>query len=345
VVVSSEEPGWKGQSTAQTGPDGRFLFASLMPGSADVDCWPADPVAVLLRAGEETEVLLALRRQPVVHGRVLSAGLPVTGARVEAELRLGNGGWIEDVSTTSSATGDYELQLGEPGEYVLSARDPPFDGALSEPAVLTVGWDARELVDLHFGTGRIEGLVVDAATGQPIAKPRTELRRLPKASSSPAATPGAEFRLFGSGDADGRFVFERVPPGDYLVAAQAKGYSWEEQAPVHVASDATAGGLRFALGPGTLMKGTVRMASGKPLLPDLRVGIEAGGGDSMNYSTDVKPNGEWSSGLSCEPGPYVLTVFQKQSVIMSSLDPPALATREVQLEAGETEVVDFVLEG
>jgi protocatechuate 3,4-dioxygenase beta subunit len=126
-------------------PDGRTTQATVELG-ADL---PPEPL--VLRFEVEDAATLS--------GLVRRDGSPVPGARVEA-LAVQAGG---ERSTVTDHQGRFELRNLEPGEWNVSAQD----GGASALARVRVDGEAEALLDLE--ETRLVLLVVDAATGEPLA--------------------------------------------------------------------------------------------------------------------------------------------------------------------------------
>lgn len=115
-------------------------------------------------------------------------------------------------------------------------------------------------------TGRISGLVTDAATGQPIE--------------------GVQVGVLGTGfgaitPANGRYFIVGVPPGTYTVSARRIGYSVAEVSEVRVSIDVTRE-LNFSLSPAGQTLGVVRTVA--PPTPLIEPGIT---GSSQSVSAEV----------------------------------------------------------
>src|SRR6266850_2990751 len=104
----------------------------------------------------------------------------------------------------------------------------------------------------------IEGVVVKTGTREPLAGARIQLERergvfLPREQNETPPPPGAppppvpEFHFSTTAGPDGRFVIEKLPPGEYrLYATRTGGYvpgEYGQRTP-------TGRGVSFQLGPG-----------------------------------------------------------------------------------------------
>jgi len=108
------------------------------------------------------------------------------------------------------------------------------------------------------------GVVVNAATGKPLARVQIHLRREPDAQSWGAMTTS-----------DGRFSITGMPPGPYSLSIERAGFSVPPDLPeeMEIGSADTAN-LHFALTPDGAITGRVTDAAGQPV-EDVEVRAEA----------------------------------------------------------------------
>ncbi|MCB9913633.1 MAG: carboxypeptidase regulatory-like domain-containing protein [Planctomycetes bacterium] len=173
---------------------------------------------VEVRDGDAEHVVLGAPPTEPLHltGRVLAGdrGLPA------AVLGFFKEGRDVAASTTRAATdedGRFAIVLDGPGRYVVAiVRN--LGGALGEsqlelPLVLGAG-DAQDVV-LALPTGSVSGVLLDAA-GAPAPDTRVTL-----SESGPSATDllNSRHHTQTRSDAEGRFRFDFVPGGEYLLAA------------------------------------------------------------------------------------------------------------------------------
>jgi hypothetical protein len=67
-------------------------------------------------------------------------------------------------------------------------------------------------------------------------------------------------------------------------------------------------------------------------------------GPGHNNTATVEADGRWKWSVDLKPGTYALRVVQKHVAILGGGESEPLATAEVALDAGETEIVDFVID-
>ncbi len=360
TITSGDWAGRQVQATSSS--SGRFSWEGLPPGPVIVRAWPGVEADLTLVAGETAEVTLALRHQPAIRGRVTRGGQPVGMAKVVAVLVKAapspptapsffhSGDGSRHAGTT--ATGEYELSTTTHGSFFVQAQA---GRTRSRAVMVTADWDREAFADLDFGSARIAGLVTDARTAQPIAGAELGLhdRAIDAEGALAGFKRGAELDQTATTDAEGRFAFEQLQPGAFVVKVRATGYA-DASHEVQLAADdtltldgAASAGLVFALEPGVRLKGTLRMASGKLLYPDLCIGLETAGHPAQkNYMqlSAAAPSVKWTWSMPLAPGPCTLKVWRAISTSVGDLaEKDVLVTASASLVAGETRVVDLVI--
>jgi hypothetical protein len=110
-----------------------------------------------------------------VTGRVLDAGTPVTTGSLMATAAEGNGTLGIDMKMSRvSRKGRFEFPGLAPGTWQISLKGGPGNDVRMQ---LVVPDQAELAVDLNLPDGGLEGTVVDAAGGEPIADAVVRLRR------------------------------------------------------------------------------------------------------------------------------------------------------------------------
>jgi protocatechuate 3,4-dioxygenase beta subunit len=155
-------------------------------------------------------------------GTVSNNGHPVAGVQVHVNRGdQAGGGQME-----TAADGSFRISGLAPGSYAVMALDM----RTFVSADLAVELTGDQEIAIDFLTGQLQGRVVSAATGQPIAGAAVSRERLdrPAFSMVPATSR-----------ADGAFDLGPVTAGRYRVTAMAPGFA-DGQATVEVAPEATA---------------------------------------------------------------------------------------------------------
>jgi uncharacterized GH25 family protein len=213
-----------GESTATSGPDGRYSLA-LAPGNYKVvaigdGVFGAAGGRFELKGGQAVDgydILVA--RLAHLRGKVVDhAGQPVAGARVTFSARLGGkpigsdeAGGIGDA--TSDDAGRFEIDVPA-GDVKLTAEAGDVQGAAMVDAVLPGSEPAEVIIRLPAGA-EVAGVVVDRARA-PVAG--AEVRATVVGASG---ARGAERTM--TTDAAGAFRFERLAPGIATFEAHGAG--------------------------------------------------------------------------------------------------------------------------
>jgi RNA polymerase sigma-70 factor (ECF subfamily) len=196
-----------GDASALTGADGRFRIAQLIPGQYRVwgfaDGKAADGLDALVEVGSgNEEVTLPLFAYARVRGKVLSAGQPVTGARVIATR---NSPSRRSEIGTSQADGSFVIERVPVGDVTFSAA--PY--RVQTPLSLNIA-RAADLDDVVIEVEKLATI-----------RGRVTRGSKPVAGASICCLPTAFDQLDKSvADHDGYFEVRGVWPGTHQVMAQ-----------------------------------------------------------------------------------------------------------------------------
>lgn len=319
--------GFPDLAPARSGPDGRFELRGVPPGD-----W-----AVKVKAsGFATRVVDPLKLSRGARPEPLEVVLP-PGASVSGIVRRKTGEGAEGYLVLAREPGQppmgidpESMSTGPDGVFVLEGleKDTAYDLQLFGGATFGPGPRKRGVVppasDLEWvveGLGRIEGIAVDAKTGEPI--PSFEVSCEPEQ----AGFDGMRARrgmgsLVGGGvglpvaveASDGRFVLEEIPAGTWQVVVTAKGFQPGRAGGVVVEEGTTTEGVDVRVPRGVRLEVLVLDVRTRKGVPEASVSIDtetgapafgdgALGGSALQTDVDGKVEGE---GLA--PGKVTVTV-------------------------------------
>lgn len=228
---------------------GAFYFDKLPFGSyvvqAQADGQIARASCRLSREAPVADVLLILQGADGISGRVVdSAGAGVRGAAVFPLLLDGQERQSSAVladATVANGQGAFALPWLEAGTWTFQARAPGFAPTISTP-IATGTHDA--VIQLEPGV-HVAGRTTDG--GEPAADVKVTLATVGMKAPALAVTS----------DAEGAFVFEAVPPGDYLLRGEKAGRIVKD-APIQIAvANTPHNGLLLELVDGGVLRGRV----------------------------------------------------------------------------------------
>lgn len=306
--------------------DGRGLARvdGLAPGRYRVEArsvgfarWAQDDV-VVPSAGE---LAIDLESAGVLEGFVVDAnGRPASGATVVA---IGD---EEPVTVTTGDGGGFSAEVVS-GTYQLIARRGKETAALQRPLVVPGGTTVRGLRLVLAAAGALEGRVVAASNGAPVAGAAIAVSPYLKAGDTGRAVSGA----------DGSYVVEDLPPGSYDVVVTAQGYAELSRRGITLTA-----GQRFPLelklrGTGAV-EGVVRDAAGQPAEGvAVREGLRWSGGSLTGFPAEARTDASGHYRLAgLNPG-------RARLVARREGDAPASATQEVEIREDQTAHADFAL--
>lgn len=236
---SRPQPGPAQQVAGSVDESGAYVIGDLAPGAWAVVALigtgrrASGLVELVPEAGEaELDLVFEPAGSATLSGTVSNNGRPFAGAMVwvvRSDQTGGGGGQIE-----TAADGSFRISGLAPGSYAVEALD--MRSFVSADLAVELAGDQEIAIDLL--TGQLQGRVVSAVTGQPIAGAEVSRERLdhPAFSMLPATSR-----------ADGAFELGPVTAGRYRVKATATGFA-DGQATVDVAAGATAS-VDVQLGP------------------------------------------------------------------------------------------------
>lgn len=237
-----------------------------------------------------------------VHGIVYDGGEPVrrgavTALSFESDNILG----VDFKLSRIRSDGSYEFPGLKSGEYTLQVQ-----GVGREIRMELDVPDQSELqFDLHLPEGGVEGEVVAAESGEPVAGATVFLRPLdqPEFSGmlgSLIASEGVSSQ--DRTDSDGRFEFERISPGEYELIARPGGWRGSGENSHLAAADPiilevfdgrVERNVEIALPAALVIRGTVVDSSGAPILGARVAAARKGTRDPRPVRSQSKEDGSF----------------------------------------------------
>jgi hypothetical protein len=225
---------------------GGFAFAGPNSSTTPTDAKSHTEVPVMLVPGDAAEVVLQASGLCIPTVSITRRGAVLAGAEVRLEAVAADDGGFRMPSfgggTRTDANGRARLQPSEPGEYELVVTPGSGLPERREKVTLTAG--PQEL-EFDVRGGRISGLVL--ADGRTPANATARLEPAPAEGGGNSRQPRGRFLAItanddGNGpsgavsfggpaatsaqvDGSGRFSFEEVPPGEYVVRVSATGFA------------------------------------------------------------------------------------------------------------------------
>ena len=262
----------QGVREAVTAPDGTYRAAGLAPANYFVEIRGAKapdrfPVRIVtLELGEARTLDFGPTPGVALTVTVLRDGAPIEGADVRFVTRAGTFGDVglklDDVETDvvkTDAAGQVRFADLQPGPYdvMVSHRDRDGQGkkigprrAMQHAIVIPEDGPTAMAIAVHYPTAEVTGVVVDAATGDPIAGARIVMESdAMRASRSLADKLIALGSTSASSGKDGTFRLPHVDPGSYSAAVVKPGYAARSFRGLGVGTDGLAG-LRIELTAG-----------------------------------------------------------------------------------------------
>ncbi len=289
--VATPIPGG-GSAATKTDAEGRFEFRGIEPGAWQVSMPETDGNMVFsffgsssavhqdvqLPAGETIEIVLSAEPKARISGRVLAAGKPVEGARVEIGESDGFFG-PTGPSATTDRDGRYRIEGVDAGEQTLTVKAKgaplPTRGTLEVTAAID------NPCDIDLPGGAIAGRIVSADSGAGIAGLEVEAREIDADGATKSRTAmavsfsadgGGEIQVIegGSGrvktDDQGRFHMPYLPDGDYVVTVKGSGYIQLSRKPIEVREGRITRDVDFSLERGHTLDVHIEGKTGSPYM-------------------------------------------------------------------------------
>lgn len=285
-------------ASARTGPDGRFELTGAPVGTISLRATAGDflsgstrsaTATVTIAEGQrEADVELVFEGSGTLSGRVTRGGQPVPDVRVLAREKRGGLG----ASGRTDESGAYRVEGIVAGDYTVSAQASFGRGVTKEVRI-----DGEATLDFELPTASLYGVVVDAATKQPLA----DARVLAKPEGGATGRAGSA-----TTDTSGRFFVEDLEPGAHALTLRRTGYQEAGEPAEATETGGDAGTIEMTRGEGLALR--VRDGIYQIPLRSASVRVTDGAGATVTATwlgLDGEGNGEIAS---LRPGRYTLVV-------------------------------------
>lgn len=254
-------------------PDGSFRFENVQPGTMELKArqrlagvslnnffepfmmTPEAEGEVWVEAGRETEVVLEVGsayadiETGFVSGRLTVNGYPAEGWKVVTWGKIRR-------SVTTDGDGAFTLGQLAAGTVTLMFNAPGesmFRGGAVDTFQFELPVNGREYQEVALTTGSVEGRVRSGLDGQPLTGAEVRLEATDTKRSGWWGGRGGTTVT----DADGRYRFETVAEGEYVVQASADGFARAATDSFEVRSLQTARNIEVTLYQAVTVKGRV----------------------------------------------------------------------------------------
>jgi hypothetical protein len=309
----------------------------------------------------------AMAQTGVLQGTVTDAdtAAPIEGAMVVARSCTGGpgggeghggghppggGGHHPPRYTFTDAAGAYVFGDLPAGDYRVACGKPGYVMANAEVTITDGGTTVQDFALEPMVFGSVGGTVIDAVSQLPLQGAHVMLRpaQVPELKGTRGADGGGGMWLHAVTGADGSYLIENVPVGDYDARAMSFGYLPSELVPVTVVEGALSQ-VDFALAPLTFgsLQGTVSDAgTGAAIEGAIVVACRFGfDGPAPGEPVEKGMGGGWNVAVTDEDGFYHFDQLPAGTwtvrVFAWGFDP---AMAEVVIVADETTVQDFALD-
>jgi hypothetical protein len=297
------------------------------------------------------DLTLELLPQSVITGKVADEnGDPVMGMSIIGyRARIVEGKRVFD-STTRTMTndlGEFRLAPLQAGRYIVCAEPPiaqadyqdvchpaPVETGVGSAITITPGQeDHVEFALSPAHRVRVSGFLSGAPSG---ARPAVQLAR--QAEVGAYSRYGVTIRMLSAFVApDGKFNFESVPAGSYLLNAQLTqdGQFYFARMPIEV-GDSDIDNISLAIAPAITISGTVRVDSGQSnSVPRVQVALRSSEPNASMGRVEWNDDRRAFTIFGVSPGNYTLVVSSEQYFVASAtLDGYSIVRGEFTISGG-----------
>ncbi len=272
---------------------------------------------------ELTPLRLSLKPGATLEARVLDGGgKPIPNVKVLLRRQAGDNTWTREEVDAETHKGDLLLDLPRPGLYRFEIRSAGMRPFSSEPFAVTATQGANLGVVVLSAGGGVEGRVVDAASGRPLAGVLATLWPQGMAGIQRAAVSAMVGQAVA--DSEGRYRIAGQAPGAYELRLERSGFAAAYRE-VALLDDLVLPMEDAVLDAGVAVSGTVKNRAGKPRRGvQVRFLAESGASPLAVAETATGEDGEFG-GLHLAAGDYRVEVRSDR----------VLLARNVRIEGSE----------
>ncbi len=228
VMVDQDGHGGFNPYVDRTGDDGTFLIENIPAGE-----WLARAVMHHVGYAEQMVTIepdtvttvtfeIAPPETGILSGTVVDAetGEAISGARVSLRsAQESNGGMHAHHSAVTDENGEFVIEGIPAGDYTAKAVKRGYAPASQD---VTITADTETVVTFEMEppqVGSLSGTVIDAETGEAVDHAVVILRKAAEPTENLNQHHGMALRFRTHTDADGAFLLENIPVGDWTVKA------------------------------------------------------------------------------------------------------------------------------